>query len=194
MESDRPKRIWFSRCNGETSHNNPNTRLYVAGEPPAYSQRAFEYKHECIVGGFARIGYPGTGDLRNSSWHKTVYDVYPDIRADQIEYLRQFASIAVGDLMLIPAYREKGDVRIGTVIDPPTQHSASFDGVHPYYYFFNVRTGDWYENAHRVPVRWAERFVTLSCLGRVWPKAFGEVQLGASEVIAAAQARGLLAA
>jgi hypothetical protein len=52
-------------------------------------------------------------------------------------------------------------------------------------------TGDWYENAHRVSVRWCGQFATLSCLGRVWLKAFGQVVKGAEEVLQAAAKRDL---
>ncbi len=99
--------VWFARCNGETAHNNPATGLYVPGEPPTYPDRKFEYKHECIVGGFARIGWPASGDLRASNWREAALTAYPDILDEHLTYLDQFASIQVGDVMLIPAYRDR---------------------------------------------------------------------------------------
>lgn len=71
--------VWFARCNGETSHNNPVTNLYIPGERPMYPERKFEYKHECIVGGFARIGWPATGDLRQPRWRDVAVAAYSDI-------------------------------------------------------------------------------------------------------------------
>jgi hypothetical protein len=185
--------IWFVRCNGTTGHNQPGTRLYVPGEPPKYPEREFRYKSECIIGGFARIGWPGAGDLRAPDWRLKARIAYPDIADEHLGYLEAFSAIAVGDLVLIPADRDKGDVRIGIVTEPPPGRCPHFDGLHPYHYYFDISRGEWFENAHRVSVRWAPRFATLSCLGRVWPKAFGQVVKGSEEVIAAAAEHSLLA-
>jgi hypothetical protein len=184
--------VWFARCNGTTAHNAPGTRLYVPGEPPRSPARDFNYKHECIMGGFARVGWPAAGDLRAVGWRQTARAAYPDISDEHLGYLEQFASIRVGDLMLIPAYRDKFDVRVGVVSPPPTERSTDFDGFHPYHYHYDVQSEAWYENAHRVPVQWSRKFATLSCLGRVWLKAFGQIVKGSAEVVEAARERGLL--
>jgi hypothetical protein len=137
---------------------------------------------------------PGSGDLRQPQWRQTARTAYPDIGDEQLQYLADFATVEVGDIMLIPAYRDKFDVRIGVVAAPPTSRAPAFDGVHAYHYYYDITKGDWFENAHRVSVEWAARFATLSCLGRVWLKMFGRIVKGSDEVIAAAAERRLTVA
>jgi hypothetical protein len=70
---------WFIRCNGETAHNQPGTERYVPDEPPRFPNREFNYLSECLRKGFARVGWPGAGDLRAAEWRAGAMRVYGDV-------------------------------------------------------------------------------------------------------------------
>ena len=55
--------IWFVRSNGDTVHNDPSTPDYVPDEPPEFPKVECNYRLKCLKQGFARIGWPNTGDL-----------------------------------------------------------------------------------------------------------------------------------
>jgi hypothetical protein len=183
---------WFVRSNGETGHNNPASKLYVRGEPPTFPERHFNYKQECIEGEFARIGWPAAGDLRRSDWRVRARNAYaPGPSELHLSYLQQFSKIRVGDLVLIPADREKFNVRLGLVQPNPCTDAAP-NVEYPYYYHYDIASGDWYENAHRVPVLWLQHLVSVPALGGLWRKAFGRVAQGRSEIVRLAKQAGLV--
>ena len=182
-------RIWFIRCNGETGHNQPGTARFVPGEPPTFPNRQFNYRDDCLCKGFARVGWPGSGDLRNEKWRATASRVYGSvIQQHHLRLLERFREIAVGDIVLLPTYAKRYEVHIGEVIAPrfaPT--SPQITG--PYYYYFDVANGDWFENAHRVDVRWARPqaglFLRFSVpeIGGTWIRGFGQVKTGSSRIV-----------
>ena len=176
-------RVWFVRSNGETAHADPtDPGLYVPGEPPG----EFDYRERCLELGFARIGWPNTGDLR--AWGRGrlapgEYDLPSYVR----RYLDQFAGICNGDLILIPAGAAKGDVHVGIV----TNHNevSAAPGIPAYYYHHDVPNGAPYECAHLVDVRWlrepgGEAIVRrVDRLGGLWLRAFGPVHAAAEQVM-----------
>lgn len=181
--------IWFIRSNGETSHNNPQTKLYMPGEPPQYPERHFNHRNACLGGGFARVGWPASGDLRELRWRSRARDAYgPSLSSLHLSYLEQFAGIRVGDIVLIPADRERYEVHIGLVGRRATQ-PADAPRWGAYFYHYDVSEGDWYENAHRVSVQWhisppgTPRVVTVAGLGGLWLKAFGRVESAKADVL-----------
>ena len=103
-------------------------------------------------------------------------------------YLEQFAGIRTGDLVLIPADREKYDVHLG-IVQRNSNQPAGVSGWAPYFYYHNVSAGDWYENAHRIPVQWQGAstgkpvIVAVPGLGGLWLKAFGRVESAKNDVI-----------
>ena len=56
--------VWFVRSNATPVHNDPLHRRddYVPGEPHVRAEE--NYLENCLVGGFARIGWPNTGPLQ----------------------------------------------------------------------------------------------------------------------------------
>src|ERR1700704_5843806 len=137
--------VWFVRSNGETGHNQPGTKLYVPGEPPQFPKQLFNYRRECLAGGFVRIGWAAAGGLRKLQWRTRARDAYgANLSSMQMRYLEQFADIRVGDLVLIPAGREKYDVHIG-IVQPNSNQHAGLPRWAPYFYYHNVPDGEWYE-------------------------------------------------
>lgn len=195
-------RTWFTRTNGETAHNRSGTPLYVPGEPPNYPDRHFNHTHACIDGGFARIGWPATGDLRDVGWRERAQRAYGSMmRPLYIGYLEHFVSIRVGDVIVIPAYREKHDVYVGKVIPrrrAEPNRPAPAPGWSAYYYHYNIAAGDWYENAHRVDVQWGRTstgsmtVLHLPELGGLWRKSFGPIEMGHERLLVLAARAGVL--
>ena len=118
-----------------------------------------------------------------------------------IRYLEHFLSIRVGDVIVIPAYREKYDVHIGVIVPPrriePTRPTPA-PGWGAYYYHYDIAAGDWYESAHRVDVRWyrtatgTPEIVCVPQLGGLWRKSFGPVESGHERLLVLATRAGLL--
>lgn len=191
-------RIWFVRCNGYTAHNQPGSRFFVEGEPPTFPETKFNYKDECLTKGFARIGLPATGDLRHPWWRECGRTVYGDewLTDSKIKEHEQFSSIYVGDLVVLPTDRIRYEVHLGIVV--PSRMGVSL--VAPdraYYYFYNIASGDWFENAHRIDVKWArtgDEFIAFDVpeIGGTWRRAFGQVLAASSRVIDLAEKAGLL--
>lgn len=108
---------WFLRANGETAHNVPGSKHFVRGEPPTFPRREFNYRTECLEGGFARVGWPATGDLRAENWREVAARAYGDVMpARWVRNLERFANIRVGDIVVMPADREPYDVHLGVVV------------------------------------------------------------------------------
>ena len=187
--------VWFIRSNGVTGHNQPGTKLYIPGEPPRFPARVFNHRLDCLTGGFARIGWPASGDIREIGWRERARDAYRGIAARHLDYLERFANIRVGDLVVMPAEARKFDVHLGLVIPRATRPTAA-PGSAPYYYHHDIRAGEWYENAHRIPVQWKRerngtwRVARIPNLGGLWLKAFGRVTRAKKEIIDLAKRSG----
>jgi hypothetical protein len=188
--------VWFVRSNGETGHNQRGTKLYVPGEPPQFPARRFNYRRECLTGGFVRIGWPASGDLRELGWRTRAQDAYGGLSSLHVGYLEQFAGIRTGDLVVIPADREKYDVHMG-IVQRNSNQPVGMPGWAPYFYYYDVPAGDWYENAHRIPVQWqgtsasAPSIVAIPGLGGLWLKAFGRVESARDDVVDIAKRAGI---
>lgn len=181
--------IWFVRSNGETAHNQPGTTLYVQGEPPNYPERRYNYRETCLEGGFARIGWPAAGDLRQLGWRTRAREAYgPGLSSQHMGYLECFAGIRVGDVVLIPADEGKYMVHVGRV-EANASQPLGRAGWGPYFYQFDISNGDWFEVAHRVPVAWYRdrqgRYLSIEVprLGGNWLKALGRVEAAKQDVI-----------
>jgi hypothetical protein len=195
--------VWFVRVNGDTSHNEPGTPNYVPGEPPQYPKKDFNYYKECLQDGFARIGWPNSGPLRPGfeskrlavngySLEKLEEDPRRNTRIR--EYLEQFASIRPGDIILIPAYTVPHDIYLGVVVK--RDHQAGEESLdprlHAYYYFHDIPNKAWYENAHRVDVRWDKTRIH-HIEGWNWRLAFSPVKHNGARIAAEiARKSGLL--
>ena len=188
---------WFIRCNGETSHNQPGTRVFMPGEPPAYPKRQFNYLEECLNKGFARVGFPAAGDPRSADWHSRASAAYGNLmQPHQVGYLEQFVSIGVGDIVVIPTYQNQYEVYLGVVIPP--RNGVPGAAGRAYYYHFDIPAGDFFENAHRVDVNWARNpdgtFLAFDIpeIGGIWRRAFGQVNAGSRRIIQLARDSGLI--
>jgi hypothetical protein len=179
---------WFTTSDGYTKHNNPNTLDYVPGEPPKdpnYSR--IDYRLECVSKGIARVGWPNTGDLRAGRFGEgrlapSGYS-FESITVEQRRYLSEFSSILAGDLIVIPANEDAGDIHVGLVLTPDNKIESPY--LNPrtaaYYYYHNIAEGDYCELAHRVNVIWAKNedgetaVIHLSGIRGVWRKPFSKV-------------------
>jgi hypothetical protein len=109
--------------------------------------------------------------------------------------LELFAAIRVGDIVTMPANREQYDVHFGVVV-PGSRELPQRGRSAPYYYHFDINKGDWFENAHRIPVRWHRettgQWAVLSTpeLGGVWLKGFGRIDRARDTLIRAAKKAG----
>lgn len=174
--------VWFIRSNGETGHNEPGTDLYIPGEPPTFPERFFDYRDLCLDGGFIRIGWSASGDVRKPGWKERIRRAYRGIEDHTLRYLEQFSTIEKGDLILMPSGTGKFWVHFG-IVEP--------DGDKPLYsYHYDTKSGDWFENAHRLSVRWLRKstghWMTehLPDLGGNWFHAFGRVVAAKKAAIA----------
>jgi len=188
---------WFTRANGNTAHNNPSSHLFIPGEPPNYPDTAFDYTQTCLQEGFARVGWPATGDLRQSGWESQAQQQYGHmIGPHHHRYLRYFVRVRVGDLFVMPAGHTRYNVHIGIVAPPPPALSRAKDMA--YYYHYDVSNGDWFENAHRVNVDWKGQangsfaVINLSELGGLWRTFFGPVRAGHERLLSEAKRQRLL--
>lgn len=143
---------------GGTLHNDPRTNLYVQGERPQFPNRSFDYREHCLHGGFARIGWPATGDLREADWPVRSLTIYgKEMNEQHRQNLKQFGTIQTGDIVLMPADAGRCAVHIGGVILRERRARQVFcvrPGLSAYYYHHDILEGEWYENSHRVDVLW----------------------------------------
>jgi hypothetical protein len=149
---------WFIRCNGETAHNQPGTKRYLPGEPPRYPHREFNYLNDCLRQGlnylndclrqgFARVGWPGAGDLREPGWRTQGKATYGElIQSRHFRYLEEFCQIRVSDIVAIPTYQRQYEVHLGVVVAP--RNPSRRRGHSAYYYHYDIQAGDWFDNAH----------------------------------------------
>ncbi len=190
-------RVWFIRCNGETAHNQPHTAQFVSGEPPLFPDRKFNYRNECLEKGFARVGWPATGDLRDVMWRDRAISVYGDLmKPNHVRLLERFFVINVGDLVVLPSPKKQYEVHIGVVLSPWRPQSGRSGSA--YYYYVDIEAGDWYDMAHRVDVQWAKRengrtsLFDVPEIGGIWRRAFGEVKAGRERTERLARDSGLI--
>jgi hypothetical protein len=186
VKGNQEMNIWFIRSNGDTLHNNPNTVDYVPGEPPVFPKKEFNYRLKCLDQGFARYGHPNTGDLRlkNPERLAPLSYSFQSIEKRYQTYLRKFSSIKAGDLILIPADKDGGDVHLGIALTVDKKVVVPYIEPRPnaYYYYQDIPKGDWYECAHRINVQWAKTgpqefsvFPFLANKDNVWILAFSPV-------------------
>jgi len=151
--------IWFVRSNGDTVHNDPSTPDYVPDEPPEFPKVECNYRLKCLKQGFARIGWPNTGDLTLETPVRLAPNGYSihNLESRYLGYLYSFSGILAGDLILIPADQDRGDVHLGIALTVKGEKIPPYINPRPkaYYYYHNISKGDWYECAHRVNVLWA---------------------------------------
>lgn len=185
--------VWFIRSNGETAHNKPGSKLFVAGELPRFPEQKFNYRLECLQGGFARVGWPAVGDLRIAGWRTRGRDAYGTAFSSRyIGYLEGFSAIRPRDIVLMPSERSKYDVHIGAVCKPTDSSSHT-----PYFYQYQAARGDRFENAHRIPVAWARTpsgewtSINVEGLGGLWLKGFARVDSAKDEVLRHAAEAGI---
>lgn len=176
--------VWFVRANGETVHNGSSIPNYVPGEPPEYPETKHNYRAKCLSEGFARIGWPNTGDLHQPGLNRLAVEGYTfaSLESRYQDYLTQFASIRTGDLILLPADAAQYEVHIGVVVlrDRITRQITSrTPGQKAYYYYHDIPNRQWYECAHRVDVAWAAdsagSFSVRPIEGIAWRLAFSPV-------------------
>jgi hypothetical protein len=179
--------IWFTRSNGDTPLNNPKSLDYVAGEPPKYPKKEYNYRLKCLDEGFARIGWPNTGNLTVKNPIRLAPKGYSFESIEKLHknYLIKFKSIKAGDFVLIPADDDRGEVHLGIVLTKDRLSVKPYLDPRPdaYYHYFDLSKGDWYECAHRVNVKWAKTegqdfavFTVKAVEGVMWIKAFGKVE------------------
>jgi len=195
---------WFTTSDGNTLHNNPNTPNYVPGEPPKNADISkIGYRRECIQKGIARCGWPNTGDMRVDRFGQgrlaTNGYSFDSISDEQRRYLREFSSIRAGDLIVIPADEEWGDVHIGIVLTEDKKFELPY--IEPrtpaYYYYHDIANGDYYELAHRVNVKWAKDkddepiVVHLPGIRGIWRSPFSRVVKEHDKIVQYARKYGL---
>lgn len=195
--------VWFVRSNGETAHNNPHDLGYVSNEPPIYPLKEFNYTQKCLEDGFARYGWPNTGDLRVNDPKRLAPLSYSfnDLETRYKTYLTKFCSIKAGDLILIPAdAQNRGDIHLGIALTTDRKKILPYIEPRPnaYYYYHDIANGDWYECAHRVNVSWAQSedreysiFHVNATEDIVWILAFSQVNDEGGEIYQMAHKAGL---
>lgn len=193
--------VWFVRSNGKTAHNNPMTPDFVPGEPPMFPETYHNYRQKCLDDGFARLGWPNTGDLRQPGLNRLAINGYTlaGLQDRYRNYLRDFKSILTGDLILIPADVHQYDVHLGVVVrrDRDTREVISREpGISAYYYYHDVANEQWYECAHRVDVLWDQDaegcFRVHHIEGIAWRVAFSSVMKGSTTAIELARLANLI--
>ena len=193
--------VWFVRSNGDTLHNEPGSTRFVPGERPVFPDKTFNYREECLRDGFARVGWPATGDLRQPNWEERARSVYGSSWDTRYrKYLAQFATIRTGDVMVMPARAEVGAVHVGAVLlrEPETTRILSVrHGLPAYRYFYSPESGARFENAHRVGVLWdaeetgAPGVHVVQGLGGPWRRFFTRLEASSTELVLLAQSLGL---
>lgn len=177
--------VWFIRSNGNTLHNHPGTKIYVPGEPPQFPNRDFNFRLDCLEGGFARVGWPAAGDLRIAGWRTRGRDAYgAAFTSLYMGYLEGFLTIRPGDIVLTPSDVSRYDVHVGMV-----SKATDTSSLTPYFYRFEPGSGDRFENAHRVPVAWARKpsgewtSIMVEGLGGLWLRGFARVETAKTDVL-----------
>jgi hypothetical protein len=195
-------KVWFIRANGDTSHNNPNDNAFVSGEPPIFPDRRFDYTQKCLDEGFVRYGWPNTGDRKVANPTRLSPNSYSfeNLDARYKGYLTKFCAIKAGDLILLPAGENRGDVHLGVALTIDRKKVPPYIEPRPnaYYYYHDIPHGDWYECAHRVNVLWVKSpdgefsiFHFKATADIAWILAFSQVNDENGEVYQMAKKAGL---
>lgn len=199
--------FWFTTSHGNTCHNQPGTPNYVEGEPPTYPLVQINYREKCLIEGFARIGYPNTGDLNELSRGQLAPNGYSFFDVEAISQspltqnqLSKFATIKAGNYILIPADEERFQIHFGLVLTIDKRIIKPY--VHPrqnaYYYYYDIAKGDYYECAHRVNVLWAKDekgdfgIFHVPEIGGIWRMAFGQLHTPPNILLNIARKAGLI--
>jgi hypothetical protein len=182
--------FWFTTSHGETCHNQLGTPNYFEGEPPQYPLVKINYRLKCLTDGFARIGYPNTGDLKDLGHGRLAVNEYTFANVETISHSRltqsqliQFSNIKAGDFILIPADQDQYQVHFGRVLTTDKKVVPPYINprINAYYYYYDIAKGDWYECAHRVNVQWVIDedgefgIFDIPEIGGVWRQAFGQL-------------------
>jgi len=143
---------FFICVNGDTAHNNPaETDCYVRNEPPQWPETFFNYADLCLSRGFIRIGWPGTGDLRQFEQIPLRTRCYGSFKPRVRRYLDEFRRIPQRSIVLMPDKERPGVIYIGETTSAYA-HSPELP----------------IECAHRIRVKWDRRngcFATYSATG-----------------------------
>ena len=191
-------KVWFVRANGSSLHGQRGHPLYM---PEEKLGSVFDLTSTCLRNGFARIGWPATGDLNDDNWLKRGIEAYGSEVLNKIHqrYLSQFRRIETADVITMPGFRGK-HVYVGRVVKrlPEDRDQVSYERrVRAYYWHHDPTNEDWFEAAHRVDVLWAidrqGKFLQfpVSGISGLWQKAFGEVVKGAGDAKKCAREAGL---
>lgn len=182
--------FWFTTSHGDTIHNQPGTPNYVEGEPPQYPLVKINYRVKCLEDGFARIGYPNTGDLNERGRGRLALNGYSFSNVETVSHskltqrqLNQFANIKAGDYILIPADEDQYQVHFGSVLTSDKKIVKPYINprIKAYYYYYDIAKGDYYECAHRVNGKWSMdengEFGVFEVpeIGGIWRQAFGQL-------------------
>jgi hypothetical protein len=197
--------FWFTTSHGNTCHNQPGTPNYVEGEPPTYPLVAINYREKCLNDGFARIGFPNTGDLNELGRGRLAPNGYSFYDVETISnspltqsQLTKFAAIKAGDFILIPA-EEQFQVHFGLVLTIDKGIVRPYINPRPnaYYYYYAIPKGGYYECAHRVNVLWVKDesgdfgVFDIPEIGGVWRMAFGQLYKANEKLLKIATKAGL---
>jgi hypothetical protein len=181
---------WFTTSHGNTCHNEPGTPNYVEGEPPKFPLTIINYRGQCLEDGFARIGYPNTGDLNELGRARlapngySFYDIASISKSPLTQnQLKKFSSILAGDYILIPADEGEFEIHFGLVLTIRRDVIPPYINPRPkaYYYYHDISNGAYYECAHRINVKWCMeenrdfREFYVPEIGGLWRQAFGQL-------------------
>jgi hypothetical protein len=180
---------WFTTSHGETEHVDPSTPDYVPGEPHLFPKPNINYREKCLLDGFARVGWPNAGDLKNNYVGRLAPGGYSFQSLEKYKqgYLRNFAAIKAGDYIIIPADSDShvstGVVHFGFVLSQDKKICPPYINPRPdaYYFYHDIANGDYYECAHRVNVKWARNENSefaeyhIKNMGGIWRKAFSKI-------------------
>ena len=199
--------FWFTTSHGNTCHNQPGNPNYVEGEPPKYPLVEINYREKCLNDGFARIGYPNTGDLNEPGRGRLAPNGYSFSNVETISkspltqgQLTKFATIKAGDFILIPANADEEQymVHFGMVLSIDKGIFRPYINPRPnaYYYYYDIAKGDYYECAHRVNVLWAKDkngdfgVFHVPEIGGTWRMAFGQLHKATKMLLIIARKAG----
>lgn len=160
---------YFIRVNGETGHNDPSKpECFVAGEPPAFPDRFFNYAEYCLRQNIVRIGWPAAGPLDGERPVPVSTPCYGELDPHIRNYLEAFRRIRVGDIILMPEKSEPGILYIGRV--RASYHYFHQLPAHPFECAHRLGV-DW-DRQRELPARYSARELGITIHGDFWPRGF----------------------